>query len=146
MNTEIEYIKNRAQGIARYSDKIREQLIKIDEIMTPAIKEAGIIYTFPEIVMTRNDNYFGTVNYRLSVRKGTTKASGSEQYWGIFLKSDEEVIGSTWVGDASRDALKEAVKYLVPFLTAYSKVLQEKLVEYHDIEQKTERMAQAISS
>lgn len=144
MNKEIEYIKNRAQGIARYSDKLRDQLIKIDEIMTPAFKEAGITYTFPEIVVTKSDEYFGTVNYRLSARKGATK-SGSEQYWGIFLRSDEDAIGSVWIGDASRDALKAAIKHLVPFLTAYSRMLQEKLIEYHDIDQKVERMAQAIS-
>ncbi len=146
MNKDIEYIKNRAQGIARYSNKLREELVKIDEIMTPAIKDAGVTYTSPEIVITRQDEYFGNVNYRLSTRKGTTKASGNEQYWGIFLKSDEEVLGNVWIGDASRDAMKEIVKHLVPFLTAYSRTLEEKLVEYHDIEQKAERMAQAISS
>ena len=143
MNTEIEYIKNRAQGIARYSDKLREQMSGIDKPFRDSFKAAGIMYSDSEQLFSDDIDYMRTDFYRLKITK-------IEGVWGIWIRKTNNLVReeNEWedFSTTKRGVLKAAAKRILPFLTAYSKVLAEKLNEYHDLTEKTERMAKAISS
>ena len=136
MNKEIEYIKERAQGIAKYSDKLRQSIKDIDTEMTPHFKDAGIIVFDDEFKY--EDEYD---IYKLGIFKA--RYGEYAGMWGIFLEghNGEE----SWIGDASRKALVQATSRIIPLLEKYSRVLAQKELEYKAIAEKAEAMAGAIT-
>ncbi len=138
--TEIKYIEARAQGIARYSDKLRTEMRHFDDELTKAFKAAGIRFVGKTIHQETNV-HGGTVSYALKITE-------INDTWGIYVRRSEDWTYEDEYQDfseVSRVILKKAALEIMPFLTAYSMSMKESLVEYHDLSQKVERMAQAIS-
>ena len=131
----IKYIEERTQRIAKYSDKLRQSIKDIDTEMTPHFKDAGIIVFDDEF--KHEDEYD---IYKLGIFKA--KYGQYAGQWGIFLEGHQGE--ETWIGDASRKALKQAVKRIIPLLEKYSKILEQKEIEYKEIVEKAEAMAEAI--
>lgn len=130
----IKYIEERAQGIAKYSDKLRQAIKDIDENMTPRFEMAGI---HVEDEQFEYEHPITGNIYRLAITKTY------HEHWGIFLDNgyhEDEI----WIGDASRKALIQAVDRIIPLLEKYSKILQQKEIEYLGIAAKAEAMAEAI--
>ena len=132
----IKYIKERTQGIAKYSDKLRQSIKDIDTEMTPYFKDAGIIVFDDEF---KYEDEFQNI-FQLGIFKAEYGQYAG--HWGIFLEggSREEM----WIGDASRVALKQAIKRIIPLLEKYSKILEQNEIEYKEIAEKAEAMAEAI--
>jgi hypothetical protein len=131
----IKYIKERSQGIAKYSDKLRDSIRQIDNEMSQYFKDAGITTTDDEFEY--EDNY-GNV-FQLVICK--TEYGQYAGQWGIYLSDGQEEI---WVGDASRLALKQVVKRIIPLFEKYARDLEQFEVEYKEIADKTEAMTEAI--
>ena len=133
MENEIKYIEQRSQAIAKYSDKLRQSIKAIDLVMTPDFEAAGVKVKDDEFVY-KDAN--GTT-YNLSITK---EYKGN---WGIFLDGGyyEDMI---WIGDASRAALKMAVKRIIPLLEKYSRVLEQNELKFKKIAEDAEKMAESI--
>lgn len=129
----IKYIKDRAENISKYSDKLRESIIAIDGELTPFFETAGIIVIDDEFEYM---DKHGT-KYQLSISK---EYRGS---WGIYLDNGyhEDLM---FIGDAPRNALKMVVKRIIPLLEKYAKILEQNEVEYKDIAANAESMAKSI--
>ena len=135
MSKEIEYIEQRSQAIAKYSDKLRQAIKDIDTEMTPLFSDAGISIADDEFKYV--DGWGNT--YQLSILKATYGKYAGQ--WGIYLEDGQDVV---WIGDASRAALKMAVKRIIPLLEKYSKVLEQKELEYESIADTAGKMAECI--
>ena len=129
----IEYIQTRAQGIAKYSDKLRQSIKDIDVELTPYFEEAGIIVFDDEFEYT---NRHGT-KFQLVVNKS------HKGEWGIYLDNgyQEDLL---YIGDASRTALKQATPRIIPMLEKYAKILEQTETEYMGIAAKAESMSKSI--
>lgn len=142
MKKEIEYIRNRAQGIARYSNKIRESVKKINNWITPISKEAGIKYTDEDPFFVEKLPEY-TKKYYLRI----TKVEG---WWGIWVKETNDLVPEDIeiynIDTVGRQILKASIKRLPTFLLGYSRVLAKTLESYHDEANKIERVAQATPS
>ena len=77
MNKEIEYIQNRAQGIARYSDKLRKTMTQIDEPLREGFKQAGIKHLDTEDIFRESVDQYIEKYYRLKI----TKAADDWKVW-----------------------------------------------------------------
>lgn len=132
----IKYIEERAQGIAKYSDKLRQAIKDIDTQMTPHFKDAGIFVFDDEFKY--EDNYHNI--FRLGIFKAEHGIYAGT--WGIFIEGDNN--DEIFIGDASRKALIQAVDRIIPLLEKYSKILEQKEIEYAGIAAKTEAMAESI--
>lgn len=135
MSKEIEYIKSRSQTIAKYSDKLRQSIKDIDCEMTPIFADAGISVSDDEF---KYEDGWGNT-YQLSILKATYGKYAGQ--WGIYLEDGQDVI---WVGDASRAALKMVVMRIIPLLEKYSKVLEQKELEYESIANMAGKMAESV--
>lgn len=133
MSEEIKYIESRAQGIAKYSDKLRASIKSIDEMFTPFFEDAGI--------SVKDDEFEYTTRHGTKFNLAIAKSYPG--HWGIYLDNGyyEDML---WIGDASREALKMATKRILPLLEKYSKVLEQKEIEYKEIAEKTEAMVEAV--
>ena len=137
---EIKYIEARAQGIARYSDKLRTEMRHFDDGLIVPFKIAGIRF-IGKTIHTETNVHGGEINYALKI----TEIDG---VWGIYVRKSENWTYEDEYQDfseVSRVILKKAALEIIPFLTAYSKSMKEALIDFHDLSQKVERMAQAIS-
>lgn len=136
MNKEIEYIKNRSQGIAKCSDKLRQAIKDIDTEMTPFFKDAGIIVFDDEF---KYEDEYGI--YKIGIFKA--RYGEYAGMWGIFMEgpNGEEY----WIGDASRKALVQATSRIIPLLEKYSRILARKELEYKAIAEKAEAMTKALN-
>ena len=135
MSKEIEYIEQRSQAIAKYSDKLRQSIKDIDTEMTPLFADAGINVADHEF---KYEDGWGNT-YELAILKAIYgKYTGQ---WGIYLSNNQDVV---WIGDASRAALKMAVKRIIPLLEKYSRVLEQNELEFKKIAEDVEKMADSI--
>lgn len=135
----ISYIMERAENIARYSDKLRKSMEDIDVAFTPALKKAGVQYKDTEDIHKANDDH-GTIAYRLKITE-----IGSN--WGIFIRKDvpyETEYTYLAFDSVGRIVLKASAKRILKFLEGYCIYLSEIEKEYQEISDKTEKMALSI--
>lgn len=140
----IEYIQERSENIAAYSDKLRQAIRSIDDELEFSFALAGLefvnrdrnIFNFYEEFIDKDVKHF------LAVKKG--HCINPPNAWGIFLVASEDHIADEWIVSASRPKLKKAVPHLIEFLGMYAEVLKQKELEYEDIAKKAEAMAEAI--
>ena len=136
MKTEIKYIEQRSQAIAKYSDKLRQSIKDIDTEMTPFFADAGISVADDEYKYV--DGWRNT--YELAILKAIYGKYAGQ--WGIYLSNDQDVI---WIGDASRAAIKMAVKRIIPLLEKYSRILEQNELAFKQIAEDAKKMAECIN-
>jgi len=127
----VQYINERAENLVRYSDKLSTALKSIDKYFEIIGPKAGIRFTDPEIFYTESHEFFGTVNYKLSVRKE----------WGLYSVSDTMEVDNSVITDCGRPIKKAAIKRLPEFLRLYALELEKYEKEYEEISEKAEKMA-----
>lgn len=131
----VQYINERAENLVRYSDKLSAALKSIDRYFEIIGPKAGIKFIDPEIFYTDNHEYFGKVNYRLSVRKD----------WGLYSVSDTMEVDNEVITDCGRPIKKAAIKRLPEFLRLYALELEKYAKEYEEISEKAEKMAAILN-
>lgn len=135
MENEIKYIEQRSQAIAKYSNKLRQSIKDIDTEMTPLFADAGISVADDKFKYA--DGWGNT--YELAIIKAIYGKYAGQ--WGVYLSNNQDVI---WIGDASRAALKQAVPRIIPLLEKYSRVLAQNELEFKEIAETVETMADSI--
>jgi hypothetical protein len=136
INTEIvQYINERAENLVRYSDKLSVALKSIDKYFELIGPKAGIKFTDPEPFYTDNHEFYGKVNYKLSVRKD----------WGLYSVSDTMVVDNEVITGCGRPIKKAAIKRLPEFLKLYALELEKYEKEYKEISEKAEKMAAILN-
>jgi len=131
----VQYINERAENLVRYSDKLSAALKSIDKYFEIIGPLAGIRFTDLEPFYTDNHEYFGKVNYRLSVRKD----------WGLYSVSDTMEVDNAVITDCARPIKKAAIKRLPEFLRLYALELEKYEKEYEEISEKADRMAAILN-
>ena len=126
MSKEIEYIKSRSQTIAKYSDKLRQSIKSIDVALEDCFSAAGIDVSLQDLHITKE-----------YVRQSNNVC------WGIFVY-DAECGHLVWIGEASRKVLKSSLENIILLLEKYSKVLEQKELEYESIANMAGKMAECI--
>ena len=115
---------------------MRQSIKDIDIELTPYFKEAGL-----SII---DDKFRFTDEYDSTYQLGIFKANFGQHVgtWGIFLEgpNGEE----TWIGEAPREAIIMALPRIIPLLEKYIGVLEQKEIEYRDIANVAEAMAETI--
>ena len=101
---------------------------QIDRQFCDAFEAAGII-----VHDGKTYNFRGS-EYHLSILKSRAG------HWGIFYTGEYTEDGEIWFDEAPRHVLKASAERIVPLLTKYSKTLESKLMEYHDVSNMVERM------
>ena len=131
----IDYINERSQNLVRYSDKLSQAIRTVDKYIEVVGPQAGIYFTDPEPFDEENDDYFGNIKYRLSIRKD----------WGIYAVSNVEEMPNRLLTESARAIKKNAIIRLPEFLKLYAAELEKYEKEYLDISEKAERMVEIIS-
>jgi prefoldin subunit 5 len=133
----IEYINERSQNLVRYSDKLSQAIRAIDKYIEVVGPQAGIKFTDSEIFYEEKNIYiFGDVKYRLSVRKD----------WGLYVVSNIDEAPNHLLTESSRAIKKNAIIRLPEFLKLYAAELEKYEMEYRDISEKAEKMAEILSN
>lgn len=160
----LRYIEKREQNLSRYSDKLRQSIIKIVDVFGPerycrscdqpershddpekcAFKpkiqvSLEIIDDVPFYTdeLREEDYYLATVDHYL---KAVGVAKGGDP-------TDRAHRWTQWFDDCSREKLKALVKSgrLIPFLQKVVDTLQAKCMEYEEVSEVAEKLAKAVS-
>ncbi len=134
MENEIKYIEQRSQAIAKHINKLRQSIKDIDTEMTPFFTDAGIRVADDKFKYADGGN-----TYELAIMEAIYGKYAGQ--WGVYLSNNQDVI---WIGDAPRAALKQAVPRIIPMLEKYSRVLAQNELEFKEIAETVETMADSI--
>jgi hypothetical protein len=132
----VSYINERAQNLVRYSDKLSENLNKIDDYFEEVGPKAGITFTDPEVFYSDFKDQIGKIKYQLSVRKE----------WGLWAVSDCEYVDSILIAEAPRAMKKAAIKGFPEFIRLYAESLKSFEDEYEDISEKAAQIAAILGA
>jgi hypothetical protein len=132
----VSYINERAQNLVRYSDKLSESLIKIDDYFEEVGPKAGIKFSDPEVFFTDYKDQIGKIKYQLSVRKE----------WGLWAVSDCEYVDSVLIAEAPRAMKKSAIKRFPEFIKLYAESLKSFEEEYAEVSEKAAQIATILGA
>jgi hypothetical protein len=160
----IQYIAEREENLSRYSDKLRQNLVRIsnlfgskmecricgEEHVAPGARDHDFvpkIYVSLDIIDTepflveedeegRDSYYLQLWESKLRIRMKRLYSDGEERFWDW-----------RYFDDASRFVLKQLVKSgrLPKFLSYVAQVLQEKGQEYGEAAEVAAKMADAVN-
>jgi len=167
INKLLDYLRQREQNLSRYSDKLRQSLIKIASVFGPSNKcqncdwyvdrhptiHAGevicnkptpkisvsvdVIDDEPFYIETSEYAPGGMIDYKLAFQ---CHKLGYIEIYGQERSSLREFVS------APREVLKELIKSgrLIPFLEKVADTLANKCAEYKEVAEVAEKMAQAV--
>lgn len=137
----VKYLEERAKNIAKYSDKLRDAVRKVDMYVEGVGKATGVEFLDTEPMMAYTDS-----GAQVEVRLAVKKRNG---VWGIAVLERVEWESSfyfrCWLSHACREILKAAVKRLPTFIKLYADELEKQEKEIRDFAEKAEKIASMLS-
>jgi hypothetical protein len=144
----VKHVAERSLNIVRFSDKLSESITKIDDYITQIARNNGVVFE-GDVFLTTGDNPDNITHYSLGIKKLYVgdQFQQAKFDWGIVVISHDGYGDSgKFLFKASRQIKTIAVRHIPQFLQAYAKFLQEKELEFKEVSETAERMANAISS